>query len=100
MTFKSNCSHGFLSFDLLASSGQPCGTSDRLRPHISLKVMMSASSFLPVKLWSHVGKDAAAWSPERRNGFKQHAHLDKGKKLVCEAVGRCEWKALEQAAVE
>jgi hypothetical protein len=51
-------------------------------------------------LWSHVGKDAAAWSSERRNGFKQHVHLDKGKKVEREAVCGCERKALEQAAAE
>ncbi|RYN17218.1 hypothetical protein AA0115_g11930 [Alternaria tenuissima] len=62
--------------------------------------MVSAASFLLVKLWSYVGKDAAAWSPERRDGFKQHAHLNKGKKVEREAVCECDRKALEQAAAE
>jgi hypothetical protein len=65
-----------------------------------LKVMMSASSFLPEMLWSHVGKDAAARSSERRNGFKQHAHLNKGKKVEREAVCGRDRKALEQATAE
>jgi hypothetical protein len=38
--------------------------------------------------------------PERRDGFKQHAHLKKGKRVEREAVCECDRKALEQAAAE